>query len=111
MGLYHKDVFMPPISLPQGKFNLRYYQHAVEVANRRHIPLLGVLDTKNAEVVEVKTKGAIPEKVVFRIPFDNGDHLCLAVETTRDTWWVRTLWKNRADDNHETLDTSKYDRE
>lgn len=101
---------------PQGKFKLRYSRHAIEEAARdRHADLSAVIppfiDTSKSQLVEVLfDKLRQPRKMVYRTPSEWGLDLVLTVYVDAYPWRVATVWANRRDDQHRTLDARRYDR-
>ena len=65
------------------------------------------LDTSKAQVIEVETSGNKTTKVLYRIPYDDLHDFTYGCNA-RKTSSVKTVWLNRNDDLHRTLDTSKY---
>ncbi len=112
MKLYHYQVFMPKLKLPVGTMELIYGRHALTSAkNDRYglIRLPNFLDLTQAKVIEVETddnKNVV--KVVYRTKLDNTRDLCIVVLV--DTCFVKTVWINKANDQHRTLDTQRYNK-
>lgn len=107
--LYHADVFMPELNLPKGTFPLTYSNHALRAAKDDRygmIPLLTGINTEKAKVVEVETEGNKPVKILYRV-FGNGDCDTLLAVRLPD-WLVKTVWRNKKNDNHASLNTSRY---
>lgn len=109
--LYHKDVFMPRLNLPKGRFKLTYGNHAKRAAETDEyttIILPAYLDTNWAEVIEVEVINGKPVKIVYRKPFDFDRDLIIVINTK--DFFVKTVWINEANDKHNTLNTSRYVR-
>lgn len=108
--LYHRDIGIPS-SLPQPAPGTRlgYTNHAIAAAAQDGLPrgyLPATLPTV-FDLIEVEALGDRPVKWVVRFPLSdfNGWNIVLAVS------WdgvVRTVWFNRSDDTHKTLDHSRY---
>lgn len=115
--------YCPKLGIPSdlqtrfGTFLLKYTDHAIRAAwgdRYSHVcdvakDLPKVLDTNKAEVFEVATDetGTVTEKVGYRIPFNDEFDLNMVVVPR----WRRvvTCWLNDKNDQHKTLDLSKYD--
>ena len=108
---YHTEVGIPEdVQTQFGQMLLDYSQHALQAAqNDRYgtIDLPRSLDTSKAQVIEVETDGKRTHKVLYRVPYNNEYDLLMAVDPRRR--FVRTVWLNRNDDLHNTLDPSQYD--
>lgn len=110
MALYHRDVYMPPVAANM-RFAvlLRYGQHARDAAitdRYGKLDLPSVLDTREATLIEAELRGNTVIKAVYRMPLNEKLDICLVVHP-RDGF-VRTVWANLRDDDHRTLDRSKY---
>lgn len=121
MGLYHILLGIPPrIRTKWGKLRLEYGSHAIkESLSDRYgkIALPDELDTDSAQVIEVEDdRLGFTKKVVYRVPHDDKNDLVIVIRPVVDivlnirTGFVKTVWLNRRDDNHKTLDEDKYDR-
>lgn len=113
-GLYHYQLGLPKVQLPQGVALLEYTGHAKRAANDDRygvITLPVALDTSAAKVIEVEVDGNAVTKVLYRVSYDHKHDLCLAVIPRRyGAWLVKTVWLNRKDDTHRTLDEKRYTR-
>lgn len=111
MALFHKDVGLPQIDLPKGKFQLDYGNHARQesVQDRfGEIDLPQVIDADSAEVVEVEVERGIVQKILYRFRLDGTRDVCMPVIPRGPRMFVKTVWCNVRGDNHRTLDRSKY---
>lgn len=112
--LYHVDVFMPKFSFPMGQFKLRYSQHAIRECNSDRYGIIippQNITTSNAKIIEVETnENNKIIKIVYRQYLDTKRDIVIAVDITRQPWTVKTVWVNLRNDNHKTLNTSKYSR-
>ncbi len=112
MPLYHIDVFMPRIKLPRGIFPLRYTTHARTAAQTDrygNIPLPSTLNTGLFKVIELETnarKDII--KVVYKGILDSKRDIAIVCVPDYDQMIVKTVWANEHEDNHATLDRTKY---
>ncbi len=108
-GLYHKDIFMPPLRLGNGMIKLNYSLHALDSAYNDRYDIIKLEECYNfskAEIVEVEVKNGVAIKVVAR--FDYNDKYDLTIVVVPQTKIVKTVWLNRKDDIHNTLDATKY---
>jgi hypothetical protein len=110
--LYHSDVYMPPcLRTPVFEGPLTYTTHAKEAAlDDRYgvIPLPKVFEAAGAQLIEVETENGFPIKQLWRQKLDKENDLILVI--TKEGR-VKTVWLNRADDKHTTLQTGKYQKE
>jgi hypothetical protein len=114
--LYHKAVFWPKGKLRalQGRsLPLSYGRHALaeSTADRYgaiQAPASIVFDEH--AVIEMECNGKFPTKVVVRLPYNGDCDLILVVQLGETEFFVKTMWLNKRDDNHRTLDRSKYSR-
>jgi hypothetical protein len=94
-----------------GQIFLDYSNHAKRASkNDRYdneINLPNVLDTNMAVAIEIEMFEYETTKVVYRTSYDDKHDLVLVVNPKKQ--FVRTVWLNRKDDIHNTLDASKYD--
>lgn len=109
-GLYHVDIGFPAdLKLPRGQLALEYSFHARRAAETDRISpycsLPGLLDL-SAGIVEVEVKHGKLIKVVTRQPYSEQVDIVLVVMLT--TGRVKTVWFNRTNDKHRTLDRSRY---
>lgn len=106
-GLYHRDLGLP-VTLGFATM-LRYSPHALEEASSDrygNLDLPKSIGTHEAEVIEVEVRNGKPFKALLRKPYDDRRDICLVVLLDRGI--VKTVWCNLRNDNHHTLDTSKY---
>lgn len=112
MSLYHTDKGIPEAilsKLPTQKFQVRYSYHAQEarMTDRYGVaPELKVIDPQACSIIEVETIEGRIEKVVYRTSATTDLDICLAVLINKAL--VKTVWMNRKNDTHKTLDLSKY---
>jgi hypothetical protein len=108
--LYHSELGIPEnVETQFGSMLLDYSKHALDASKNDqygHIELPKSLDTSKAQVIEVETRGKKTTKVLYRIPYDEEYDLILAVDPQRR--FVRTVWLNHVNDNHNTLDPTRY---
>jgi len=108
---YHAELGIPEgLQTQFGSMLLDYSPHAMQAARDDRygtIDLPRVLDTSKAQVIEVESDGRKARKVLYRVQYNGEFDLLLAVDPDRR--YVKTVWLNRNDDVHGTLDPSKYD--
>lgn len=109
-NLYHYKLGIPDyLQVRFGVISLKYGQHSMEKAYERAGKTFKVpakLNTDSAKVIEVEETNRITTKVVYRIPFDNRDDLCIVI--IPQTCQVKTVWLNSIDDKHYTLNERPY---
>lgn len=113
-GLYHRNLGLPAgaASLWDGVLDLQYSAHAqAESRGDRYgkLPLFPSVEFEAGDVVEVQVEAGRPVKAVLRVPLDDSRDLVYVLSRpVSGRSFVRTVWCNRANDNHRTLDSSKY---
>lgn len=108
-GLYHKDIYIPPLVFSDELLKLSYTAHAIDRERRLgkgRKPLPKYINLNLAELVELEVKKRAPYKAVFRMSYDNKSDIALVIKLKNMT--VITLWLNSRDDDHETLNREKY---
>lgn len=111
MALFHKDIFLPQVTLPTGNFRMFYSFHALRAAeNDRygHIELPEFVDFSEYEIVEIEILNGRMTKILIRGTLDNKRDICLAIAAGGR---VKTVWANLKTDKHRTLDATKYTKE
>jgi len=120
--LYHREIGLPagasdPWCLCE--FELVYSEHAKREASADRygfIPMLDIVAFAHHEVVEVEYQNHEPVKAVLRIPCESvkGVDMILVLNRPCHTGHglpqalVRTVWFNRRDDHHSTLNRKLY---
>jgi hypothetical protein len=110
-GLYHKDVFLPKISLSDKMVKVNYTHHAIDAAyNDRYeeIILPNALNFAKSEIIEVEIKNKKIVKIVARFDYNNNYDLVIVIIPQGKI--IKTVWLNDKNDTHLTLDTSKYNK-
>lgn len=123
-GTYHRDIGLPAGAAKQfaGTFWLELSRHAIHAAHedRYGMPrLTRTIKIKEAEVVEVTFENSRATKATVRIPYANNPKLDIVLvifpptETLRGGYFIpevlaKTIWLNKNDDTHKTLDKTKY---
>lgn len=113
--IYHKDVFLPRriVGLvPKGIKELVYSRHAKQEFKDKNgqISPPTHLDFAYATLVEVTTAGKLVTKLVMRKEHD-ADHdvvLVMLPTESKKHWWVKTVWLNKKNDNHSTLQKNRF---
>lgn len=115
MKTFHRDLGFPDwLSFPTGMtVALAYSDHALRAAEDDRygrIRLPKGLDLSRAIVVEatVEENPRRVTKLLYRLPGGHGMDLVLVVCPQRGAWFVKTVWLNASDDQHQTLDRSRY---
>ena len=121
MGLYHKDVFMTKEMIAQcpqlysGK--LEETKHFIKRCNgltekyvfsqERFEEIIQEIRNTKPDPFEVETdKSGKVVKCCIRMPFDDYRDICIVFRENV----IVTCWFNSINDNHLTLDTSKYNK-
>lgn len=109
MPLYHRVIGFPsPLRIPMGDILLQNSFHARQQAYERRITIPAIVNLADATIIEVETDwhGRVV-KTVARFPYDRLRDLTIVMLTNGA---VKTVWLNDVDDEHETLDLTRYDR-
>lgn len=109
MALFHESLGFPPgLRMPAPGLRLQYGPHARAAAGKdgraRFLPFELPF---GARVVEAETECEVVVKWVVRMamPYDPDYDLILVIQPNG---FVRTVWQNRWDDTHQTLDAGRY---
>lgn len=112
MDLYHADIRLPDgFTLPKRVVELFWTNHARTACVNDRYGLMNpfpVLDLGQCDVIEVGVLGTKVVKIVLRTEYDDEFDIVIVVIPQRERWTVKTVWLNRWDDLHRTLDRSKY---
>ena len=107
---FHKDIYLPP-EVTKLSFSclLKYTRHALnEAQSDRYgtIDLPAVFDTRTAEPIDATIREGKVQRVLYRMDYDQDKDLCMVIEPHSRT--AVTVWLNEKNDEHKTLDKSKY---
>lgn len=113
MELYHKDIRLPAnFRLPAASVDLKWTRHATEArSNDRYgyVPAYKRINLREAEVIEVGISSGILVHLLLRLRYDGRKDVLMAVcPIARKPWVVKTVWLNRVNDKHRTLNKSIY---
>ena len=109
--LYHKDIFMPAeMSRPIHEGPLHYGRHALQEAmsdRYGRVPLPTTFCPQTSVLIESEYDRERKEvvKQVWRIPVNGKRDAVLVIAAGG---FVKTVWINMRNDNHKTLDKSRY---
>ena len=108
-GLYHKDIYLPKVELPGIDVVLNYTYHALDAARNDRYGTIELPETINfglVQLIELEVVDGKPFKAVIRQHHDSRNDLVIVV--LLNGYRVKTVWLNRKNDRHRTLDRSKY---
>jgi hypothetical protein len=112
---YHKDVFLPPSLLAAVAtldFSLLHYSRHARLAALEDCVQVHELPRSLAlsdwTVVKVETIAGRVSGLLIRRPRTADPRLHIVLAIAAPDMVVRTVWINRASDNHRTLDRKKY---
>ena len=109
MPLFHKDIGFPPnFRAPDQRIDLTYTRHAREQCATRGIRELRCITLARFSVIEIEVSGNRMVKMVVRGRYDETNDICLVLRRVNNSWIVPTVWLNKSDDLHKTLDRTKY---
>lgn len=98
--------------MPQGfspMVRLRYGTHARQEAFADRYGILDLpetIDIRKADIVEIGVTGNTVTKIVARIPHDEKKDIVIVFLPADG--FVKTVWANEKNDNHKSLNKSKY---
>lgn len=108
-GTYHKAIFLPKIKYPNREIELTPSRHALEQAGKDRYGLIRIparINFNNVDIIEVEIQAGKVFKVVIRMPYNNTCDLVMPILINGAI--IKTVWLNRKNDKHETLDHTKY---
>jgi hypothetical protein len=114
MNLYHKDIRLPPHfrGLPAATVQVKWTRHAEDArSNDRYgyIPKHERLNLREAETIEVGIEDGRLVHLLLRMPYDGKRDILFALRPVAGKPWViKTVWLNRTNDRHKTLNKSRY---
>jgi hypothetical protein len=112
---FHRDIYLPATLVAQVRAvnysRLTYTRHAAEAAladglRPHQLPVSLAFD--EWVLVHVETWAGRPTGVLVRRALACNPRLHLVMAVSVPDCRVKTVWLNRADDNHRTLDRTKY---
>jgi hypothetical protein len=111
--LYHYQIYIPSsLKVHYGTLtNLKYSDHAkIAALDDRYGTMIlpNSVNTDTAQVIEVETENGIVVKILYRVKYSDTLDMCAAIKVREG--FVKTVWFNKANDLHKTLDRSKYQR-
>lgn len=117
MGRYHRQVGFPAtVAVPQGALELRPTRHAVDELLTDRYGTVGdevpeFLNLSADMVFEMTVRRGRVDSYVVRFEWDEErDMVLVLVPVGRSEALVKTMWFNRRDDQHRSLDVSRYDK-
>jgi hypothetical protein len=114
MDLYHADIRLPAgFRLPNRLVKLAWSNHALRARRDDRygdIPQIPLLNLGECRAVEVGMEGQRVAKIVVRAELDDDNDVVFVLIPRNPAYLVKTVWINRRDDKHKTLDRSKYMR-
>lgn len=114
--LYHFQLGFPETLKikEQYTFNITYSKHALEAARTDRYGIMKLPERvviPRTYIVEVETQDNIEvDKIVFRIPYEYDDTLDLCLVIIPNNSLCKTLWLNKVEDLHKSLNKERYTR-
>lgn len=114
MPLFHRNLGFPKhISLPKGLFKLIWSNHAIQATeNDRYGNIVRVdgisIDPYRIFEIELCQENANIIKFCYRSRYNSVFDISYVFHFEGRSLFVKTVWLNKKDDNHKTLDRSKY---
>ena len=117
-GLFHKLVGFPAGATAPfvGEYSIRLGDHAKCAQNSDDGIVNGVQDGETLivearDIVEVEVTNGAAVKAVVRLGYSDTQDVCFALlAPVGGVAFVKTFWLNSANDNHRSLNRSKYSR-
>lgn len=111
--LWHSSIRLPAgFVAPTQRVELSWTRHADSERTKdryAEIPKFKGLSLKRFSVIEVGTIGGRVSKIVFRGRLDDtNDVVIVLIPNGTRPWTCKTVWINKHNDSHKTLDSSKY---
>lgn len=121
MTLYHKDIYMPKflrnISFTEIKIDcISYHAYGeyIKEVDKFNIKFLipATVEVNSNNIIEAEIFDGVVEKLVIRNYLTDLLDLVLVIcKNNHKGVVLKTLWINKNDDTHKTLDKSKYAKE
>lgn len=115
MDLYHADIRLPDnfSRLPDSEVELKWTHHAINASNTDrygHIPRYNKILLSGCDVIEVGMEEGKVVHLLLRANFGQGDRdiLFALAPIAGKPWTVKTVWFNKRNDRHKTLNKSRY---
>lgn len=110
-GLYHKDLDnFPTLNVADKDVTPRYTLHAYDAAESDRygvIELPATINLSDATIFEIEIgANETIEKICVRMDYTQDFDICMAI--IPDGLVVKTVWLNRTDDIHRTLNARRY---
>ena len=114
--LYHKDIFMLPEikNLPTQRWKLVLESHALEKIKHEedkfgvHIDIPETLIFSGEQIIEADIEYPVVKKVLIRYHLDEIHDICWVIMKVGNKRICKTMWVNKREDVHKTLDKTKY---
>ena len=115
-GLYHREVYWEKeiqkqiaAALNSG-LPLKFDDHAIDKKYERKISINGITKEKlkNGYCFEAEVKNNKVVKFAIRYGYNDTDDLASVWNPKSDCLYCKTIWINKKNDKHITLDESKY---
>ncbi|AXH49335.1 hypothetical protein HWB76_gp065 [Streptomyces phage Blueeyedbeauty] len=113
--LYHFEIGLPEgFQKPEQRVRINYGRHARKEAFQDRygrIKLPSFVTLGRFQVIEVGMVGDKVSKILFRGRLDETRDLCIVLIPGVDNqpWFCKTVWVNKNNDKHKTLDTTRYE--
>ncbi|QOI67595.1 hypothetical protein SEA_BEUFFERT_227 [Streptomyces phage Beuffert] len=112
--LYHFEIGLPEdFQKPEQRVRINYGRHARKEAFQDRygrIQLPNFITLANFQVIEVGMVNGQVSKILFRGKLDDMRDLCIVLIPRVDNqpWFCKTVWVNKNDDKHKTLNRDRY---
>jgi len=112
MSLYHESIGLPAgFKAPSHTVALAYTKHASDVMTERGIRQLKMATLARFKPIEVEVINGRVKKIVFRGNYnETHDIVLVLIPEKRNEYVVKTVWLNEKNDNHSSLNISRYER-
>ena len=113
MDLYHSDIRLPDgFTAPTQRVTLKWTRHAEDARwddRYGQIPAFTSIPLSQFKVIEVGVEGNRVVKMVVRGHYTDEFDICFVL-IPGPQYVVKTVWMNRRNDVHKSLDRTKYVR-
>jgi len=113
--LYHRELGFPmTFHYPSVLAELEWSKHAEEQSMADRYGAIRMMDALHTDdyipiEVEYDLDNSTIIKMLLRSKSSySGNNVCIVVMPRKPRWFVKTVWYNRVNDTHRTLDASKY---
>lgn len=110
-NIYHSKIGFPrSYRRPVGTMALNASRHAEQRGNDWGVIIPTSINMRDAKVFEIGMECGKLTKIAVRTSYDSQSDICLVIGIRNGRYSIITLWLNAVDDEHYTLNFSRYSR-